>query len=156
MRRWKCTIRHRIRYWNRTDSVIARKNAPFRAFILYLVHWARWLHIGSIIPVKRELTAIALGSRPRRFLTAKAFSWTTAGVDSDILDSKIRCRNARGDSIFRRNVIRSLRERACERCLDFKYSQTRSHICIYTLTCMWLTLMIVNIIFATIKSNEPL
>lgn len=98
------------------------KKRAFSSFILYLVHWARWLHVGSIISVKRELTAIASGSRPRRFLTTKTFSWTTAGVDSDILDSQIRCRNARDDSIFRRNVIRSLREKACKRCLDFKFS----------------------------------
>lgn len=80
----------------------------------------------SIISVKRELTTIALGSRPRRFLTAKLFSWTTAGVDSDILDSEIRCQNVRDDSIFKQNVIRPSREKACERCLNFKYFQTKS------------------------------
>lgn len=143
-----------------SDSVMARKNGPSRASyciwsILYLVHWVRWLHVGSIIPVKRELTAIALGSRPRRFLTAKLFSWTTTGVDSDILDSEIRCRNVRDDFIFRRNVIWPFREKMCERCLDFKYSQTRSHI---ILTRMWLALTyyyitytIIDIIFIKLR-----
>lgn len=123
----KCAIRYRIRYWNRCGHRNSTKKRAFPSFILYLVHWARWVHVGSIIPMKRELTAIALGSRPRRFLTVKPFSWT-AGVDSDISDSEIRCRNVRGDSIFRRNVIRSLREKACGRCLDFKYPRARSHV----------------------------
>lgn len=131
IRRWMENVRFAIASGIGIDAgtvIVSTKKRILPSFILYLVHWARWLHVGSIIPVKRELTAIALGSRPRRFLTAKPFSWT-AGVDSDILDSEIRCRNVRGsDSIFRRNVIRPFREKACEKCLDSKYPRARSHV----------------------------
>lgn len=144
-------------YWNCAGSVMVRKKLSLSWTSHYI--WSTesapsWLHLGSIIPMKRGLTPIALGSRTRRFLTAKPFSWTTAGIDSDTLDSEIRCWNVQVDSTFRRNVIRLLL--MCKRCLDFEYSILSNRNTSHGVNTWFMILSFISLYTIKLNLNEHL